>query len=568
MNNPIFIQLDNYNSPKIQEVQGRDWIAYGADNNYFGYILDRYRGSPTNHAIINGVADQIPGQGLNIDLPLFPYASLHKWAFDLKCYGWYMQVIILSDNLTTIERVDYTPVQNWRAGKADETGELTNYWYSDDWTQINKKQFKPKSYPVYKSELNVYTSVLPVLPYRSGSFYYPTVDYQGGLQYAHIEEEISNFHLSNIKNGFAPGMIVNFNNGDPGQEQRDLITRDIKSKLEGTSKAGKVIVAFNDNKENAATIDTVSISDLDKQFQFLSEEAGKKLMVAHRVTSPFFFGIRDSAGFGSNADEIKNSWLLWERTVLEPFRAIMIQNIEYIQNETGQPVTGLEFVTLTPIEFKDDEPVEEQMSAQTETDLMDWIESAGETVDTNEWELIDEREVDYDNEANLDGMLLGLNLASVVSGDARKKSEQDTSLFRVRYVYAPKTAGANSREFCRKMVSAGKVYRKENIPGTEDGQTLTVVNPGWGPKGIDKYSVWLYKGGAKCHHFWQRQTYLKKNNKRISVNEAKRMMLKLPPDERREAARVQKNDPRVAKLPNDMPGCAFLPSNPRSKNCK
>jgi len=32
-----------------------------------------------------------------------------------------------------------------------------------------------------------------------------------------MEEEIANFHLSNIMNGLAPSMFINFNNGDPGK---------------------------------------------------------------------------------------------------------------------------------------------------------------------------------------------------------------------------------------------------------------------------------------------------------------------------------------------------------------
>jgi len=564
MSEPLFFKMSNYNSPAIVEVQGKEWISYGADNNYFGYLLDRYRGSATNHAIINGVSDQIVGDGINQDLELFPYDDLHKFAFDLKCYGWYIQVIILSDDLTTIERIDHSPVQNWRSGKANSAGVITEYFYSDNWTQTNKKQFIPKAYPVYNSNLNVYTSVLPVKPYRSGSFYYPTVDYQGGLQYAHIEEEISNFHINNIKNGFAPGMIVNFNNGDPGQESRDAITRDIKKNLQGSSKAGSVIVAFNDDKDKAATIDTVDISDLDKQYQFLSEEATKKIMVSHRVTSPFFFGIRDSGGFGSNADEIKNSWLLWERTVLNPFRKIMLDNINYIQDEIDQPVTGLDFIPLTPIEFTDNvtQPEPQQMTSQAETNLMDWIVQTGETVNGDDWILIDESPVNYDTEDQQDALLTGFNLASVVSGDSRKKSEQDTSLFRVRYVYAPSTVGGDSREFCRKMVKAAKVYRKEDLQAASDKS----VNKGWGPHGADTYDIWLYKGGGSCHHFWQRQTYLRKNNKRISVNEAKKMLNKLPPGEKRDAARVQVNSPKVAKRPTDMKNRGFLPSNKKNWN--
>lgn len=91
-------------------------------------------------------------------------------------------------------------------------------------------------------------------------------------------------------NGLAPGMLINFNNGDPGKTERNAMEAKIKSKWSGSSSAGKIVLAFNEHKDEAATIETVDISDLDKQYQFLSEESMKKIMVGHRVTSPLFSG--------------------------------------------------------------------------------------------------------------------------------------------------------------------------------------------------------------------------------------------------------------------------------------
>jgi hypothetical protein len=127
-------------------------------------------------------------------------------------------------------------------------------------------------------------------------------------------------------------------------------------------------------------------------------------------------------------------------------------------------------------------------------------------------------------------------------------------LFKIRYQYAPKSNSDNSREFCVKMVKADKVYRKEDIEFA--GQK--VVNKGFGPNGTDRYSIWLYKGGARCHHFWMRKIYLRRNNKSISVNEAKKMILDLEPSDRKEN-RLPENNFKVAQLPNDMPNNGFLP---------
>jgi hypothetical protein len=61
-------------------------------------------------------------------------------------------------------------------------------------------------------------------------------------------------------------------------------------------------------------------------------------------------------------------------------------------------------------------------------------------------------------------------------------------------MYAPERTKATSRQFCSKMVSAKKVYRKEDIVAMEN----KAVNAGFGKGGSDTYSIWLYKGGARC----------------------------------------------------------------------
>ena len=76
------------------------------------------------------------------------------------------------------------------------------------------------------------------------------------------------------------------------------------------------------------------------------------------------------------------------------------------------------------------------------------------------------------------------------------------------------------RDFCRKMLSAQKVYRKEDIVLAGDKR----VNPGWGPNGTDTYDILKYKGGGNCKHKWVRSIYLRKNNKSITLEQAKKMI--------------------------------------------
>ncbi len=537
-----FVALSNYTSPEISELKGKNWVKYGDDNDYFEYLLDRYRGSPTNHAIINGVADSIIGNGLispnGAQRPqdyltlkrLFKDDDLRRWAFDLKCYGFYVQQIIMDEALENIASVEYTPVENWRSGIADAEGDINEMFYSDCWEQLNKKEYKPEPFPTYKSGVRQALSILVVKPYRSGSFYYPTVDYQGALQYAHIEEEIANFHLNNIMNGLSPAMLVNFNNGDPGELKRKEMERAIQNKWGGSSNAGKFILAFNDSKEEAATIEAVQQPDLDKQYQFLSEEATKKIMVGHRITSPLFFGIRDSAGLGSNADEIKNAWLLYERTVLKSYRTVMLNNLSFILDEAN---------TRLEIGFESNTPIEFEMSKVGAELLID----KGEYLDPDEWELVDEGEVDYE-----------LELASTGTARPNAKSEQDEKIdetqYKVRYQYDGSNPG--EREFCSKMMSAGKLYRKEDIiqMGSQP------VNAGWGEGGANTYSIWLYKGGGNCHHKWIRKTFQSKEGKGVSPGNPLAPTVSTSKAEK-DGYRVR-NPKEVAMMPKDMPNQGFV----------
>ena len=172
------------------------------------------------------------------------------------------------------------------------------------------------------------------------------------MQYAELEEEIANYHITNIQNGLQPSMLINFNNGTPDKEQRDSIERAIYEKFSGTSNAGKFILAFNDSKELAATIDPVTVSDAHKQYQFLSDESMKKIMVSHRIVSPMLVGIKDNTGLGNNAEELQTASLLMDNTVIRPMQVTILDELERIL-EYNNIDLDIYFKTLQPLEFTD-----------------------------------------------------------------------------------------------------------------------------------------------------------------------------------------------------------------------
>jgi hypothetical protein len=633
-----FVDLASYTTPEVKEQKNRDWVEYGADNNYFQYLIDRYNGSPTNNAAINGISQMIYGRGIDAtDSNLKPeqYAMMRrllsdscvmKLSNDLKLFGQAAIQVIYNAEHSAIVEADHFPVETLRPEKCNEDGEIEAYYYTGDWSELKPSE-QPERIPAFGFSQEG-LEILYIKPYRAGFHYFSPVDYQGGLQYAELEEEVGNYHLNNIMNGLAPSMLISFNNGVPDEEMQEQIEQRIKQKFGGSSNAGRFILAFNDSKENEASIEPVQLSDAHNQYQFLSEECMAKIMVSHRIISPLLLGIKDKTGLGNNADELKTASILMDNTVIRPFQQLLINAFEQIL-AYNDVYLRLYFRTLQPLEFVDlenaitKEQVEEEtgqkLSLQADTLVIDGrlayatkeaAEKAAEdigceghhihNVDGTDWfmpceehnlkapcwdgyeqigtKIVDGREVpncvpledaqklreavyealiglededlsDYEliderpaNEFD-DILHKELNLASVVSSSPQKKSEQDTLLFKVRYKYAQvgTTSTANSRDFCKMMMSAGKIYRKEDL----DKQSTD--NEQFAPKGSSSYNIWLYKGGVNCRHYWMRQVYIRKDNKKITVTEAKEKIRKLDPSLRKEAE-FPTNEPEVAQI--------------------
>jgi hypothetical protein len=150
------------------------------------------------------------------------------------------------------------------------------------------------------------------------------------------------------------------------------------------------------------------------------------------------------------------------------------------------------------------------------------------------------------------------NFVSTGSARPNAKSEQDENIdgirFITRYVYAGETT-AKSRLFCKKMNEADKIYRKEDILRMSE----QAVNKGWGARGADTYSIWLYKGGGACHHRWNKRVYASFEGVNIDVNSPKAKQIA---GRKAEAyGYTIKNPELVSQRPIDMPNKGFLPKN-------
>ena len=203
------------------------------------------------------------------------------------------------------------------------------------------------------------------------------------------------------------------------------------------------------------------------------------------------------------------------------------------------------------------------------TELSKFIEEFGEDI-PEDWEIVDEENVndeheDFDFEDELNKLVEGkTELASTGTARPNQRSKQDgvndsyNDYFKVRYVYTKDTAlsqKGETREFCKLMTSANKIYRKEDLLQL----TKKPVNPGFGPRGAATYSIWLYKGGAMCHHYFRRVVY--KTSLRNTKTNIKDSQIISDVKALSEGFTLRRNSGLVAKAPKRMKNNGFL--NPR-----
>lgn len=631
----MMYEFSSYVLPEISDF-GK-FVRIGEDDGYFKGLIDLYKYSATHAACVNTISQFIYGTGLksseqnSIEFAEFNRLvkpnTVKKIVFDKKLFGMRALEIITNAAGTAIVEVNHIPFDALRPSLKDKYNNINSWWYSPDFIKygqistLNYFDFKPIEIPVWEGEVGRPGRFIYVdSPYTVGNQYITPPDYEGAITEIETEREISIYHLTNVQTGFAGTTIVQFNNGMPTPEQRVKTEQDFYAKYAGT-KGKKVVFLYNNGQDRAASIDTVQLSDADKQYQLLDERNSQKIFTAHRITSPMLLGVRSNAGLGSNADELRQAWEIMRALVIKPEQDDLIEFLEpiakfngynlnlqidaispftimqpqgQVQQQAGsmadmdvdKPVNktltgmkGREFQNMNRIirQFRkgvisqaqakvllkngfglNDDDINDMLQEEevelSDITSVDWFVGLGEEIDAEQWKLVDELPI----EGKPKEIRLGepINLARVPSSQWKVTSEQDTTLFKVRYQYAGNPNA--EREFCRKMMSAQRVYRKEDIEFASERQ----VNPGWGPRGSNTYDLWLYKGGGNCKHFWKRVIYMRRNNKKVSVNQAREMILALDTQDRSEA-QWETNDRRVAQIPFDQNNRGFLPGNPQ-----
>ena len=347
-----FAAIDPYVDNKMilpveRFVSGKDLVEWGNRNSYPDYLLDLYNNVPTLRSIINGNIDFITGN----DVSIFPLTDnlpngqmnnrgdnireqIKDIAKDYEIYGGFALQII-RNLIGMVAEVYYIDMRYLRTNKEGNV-----FYYCEDWSKSGKKDVIV--YPAYMPNLNWDTlddeqrnrnasSILYVKNVHTQV--YPAPLYAASIKACEIERLIDDFHINSLQNQFVSSAIINFNNGDPGDEMKKEIEDAINEKFAGAANGGRIMLSFNKNKESATDIVEFEVKDFGERYKALSEHSRQQIFTAFRA-NPNLFGI-PTEGNGFANEQYAESFKLYNRTQIQPVQRLIADTYDKIYGTKG-----------------------------------------------------------------------------------------------------------------------------------------------------------------------------------------------------------------------------------------
>jgi len=318
--------MDSYVLPIISETYNKDWINFGVDNLYPDYLLDLYRTSPKNAAMLNTISDMISGEGLlggsdSFKANIYNDDDLEtivaKISMDLAIYNAFALNVIWSRDGSKIAQIKFVDVSTVRFSK-EENG----FYVSKDWGNTRKEINKPVWCAKFNADDKINKSQLLYVPKYSPSMqYYSIPSYVSAIGAIELDREIQRYNLQNAKNNFYPSMNVQVNSGIPSKEERQTFKRQLTREFSSTENAGKMIVTFSSDKEHATEFTPIEINASTERFIEIDAKILQAVLMANGATNPELFGIAVPGKLGNS--ELSESFEIYQKKVISSYQKLI-----------------------------------------------------------------------------------------------------------------------------------------------------------------------------------------------------------------------------------------------------
>ena len=270
------------------------FLSFGADNLYPLFLLELYNnyGSPLNKSIINKKTKMTAGFGYK---PLTD-AKLNEWAKknnlerlllylakDFMIYGGFAIEVIWNREGTSFD-INYLPIHTLRIGLKETEEEADYYWYSKDWGQYKKEEYKPEYIKRFDpKDRTGRQAIYYIEPNPAATALYPIPDYSTAINFVDLDYQIGKFHLNQVRQGFAPSFILNFGTGIPTIDEQNQFFREFQRNFKGAENSGKIMITYSDGGDQKPEMIPIQLNDSDDRFILLQEMVEKNITQAHEM---------------------------------------------------------------------------------------------------------------------------------------------------------------------------------------------------------------------------------------------------------------------------------------------
>jgi hypothetical protein len=350
----INIQFDQAQQPRFEEKKGKNYVEFGAKNNYPNYLIELYGESPKHGAIVKGKVNYIFGKGFegveqkaNSQGETWNQIMKRSILDDELQGGYYLQIIY--NALGKIKDVFHIEFQKVRVSK-----DLQTFYVKNDWTASDFKE-KAREYPAFNPNDPSGPQIFFVKQYNPKSDVYPLPSYFQGLNYIESDIQVSRHILGNAKHNFVATKLINFNNGLPQEEEQQEVEADLKRKF-ANHDGDRVVIAFNPSRENAVDIVDLGETSLTKEdFTNVNNLIMQEIFSCHQVTSPMLFGVKTEGQLGGRS-EIRDAYQIFQNTYVNERQQEHEQTFTTLMNLAG--IEGeFKIVPVEPLSFEFSEAV-------------------------------------------------------------------------------------------------------------------------------------------------------------------------------------------------------------------
>lgn len=312
----------------VDKKTSKKYINWGEDNKLPNYLWDNYLSCSNLQAIVNTVVDFVIGEGIDTVFSQESFAeNIQKWVTDYILFGGFT-VEGLRNRNGDIAQLNYINVMNVRVDEELTTAFLSNNWGSWSGKDIIElplyKEDEKQPHFIYYFRGNITRNINPIPMYIAS------------LKSIEILNNVKNFHLNNLTNGFTASTIINLNDGTIKTRELAEIKKQLEEKFTGSSNAGKFILMNGGDKEHEATVVRLDADNFGDLYKALTESSENDLYVAFRI-NPMLVGVNVQTGFSK--EEFENAFALYNSTVITPIKNIFIKQFEKL----GVPVSFRDF---------------------------------------------------------------------------------------------------------------------------------------------------------------------------------------------------------------------------------